>query len=69
MTIIRQIQSNDVGVPMMNQRQETARQSIKRIWNDGGVRGFYRGFAGYALVHTFLSFIMIQMNIRSGYFN
>ena len=42
---------------------------MKRIWTEQGIRGFYRGFMGYAMVHTFLNLIMIDMNVRSGYFN
>ena len=45
------------------------RECIKRIWNTGGIRGFYRGFMGYALVHSFLGIIIVDMNIRKGYFD
>lgn len=45
------------------------RDCIKRIWKSGKLFGFYRGFIGYAGVHTVLNGIMIEMNIRSGYFN
>jgi hypothetical protein len=31
--------------------------------------GFYRGFIGYGLVHFFMGIIMIEQNIRTGYFD
>jgi hypothetical protein len=53
----------------MNQRQENVRQAVKRIWGSMGMWGFYRGFIGYGMVHAFLNLIVVEMNIRSGYFN
>lgn len=69
MTVIRQLQSNHIGVPMMNQRSQNILDCIKRIKNEIGLTGFYRGFLGYAAVHVFLGVIMVDMNVRSGYFS
>ena len=44
------------------------RECVRRIWVGEGLRGFYRGFVGYGLVHTFLGTIIVDMNIRKGYF-
>lgn len=68
-TVIRQMQTNTMNVPMMNQRKENIRECATRIYKTMGIRGFYRGFVAYAMVHSFLSFIMIDMNMRSGYFS
>jgi hypothetical protein len=69
MTVIRQLQSNEPGIPMMNNRTESSLQAIKRIWGSLGIRGFYRGFIGYGMIHSFMSLIMVNMNMASGYFN
>ena len=63
------MQTNTMNVPMMNQRKENIRECAARIYKTMGIMGFYRGFVAYAMVHSFLSFIMIDMNMRSGYFS
>lgn len=41
---------------------------MRRVWGEGGVRGFYRGFLAYGVVHLFMGALMVQANLRSGYF-
>jgi hypothetical protein len=53
---------------MMQNRSENFRQCSKRIWHDGGISGFYRGFMAYGVVHLFMGALMVQANLRSGYF-
>ena len=67
-TIIRQLQCSSPEVPMMHNRDEKVRECIRRIREKEGWKGFYRGFIGYGLVHTFLGTIIVEMNIRKGYF-
>jgi hypothetical protein len=68
-TVLRQMQTNSPGAMMMNDRQESMTEATQRIWRSSGVRGFYRGFIGYALVHSFMGTIMLEQNIRTGYFD
>lgn len=42
---------------------------MKRIWKILGIRGFYRGFLGYGIVHFFMGTIMLEQNLRTGYFD
>jgi len=65
---MRQMQVNDPGVSMMQQRKEKAKDCVKRVWGQEGFRGFYRGFLAYGVVHLFMGVLMMQMNMRSGYF-
>jgi hypothetical protein len=41
---------------------------MRRVWNEGGIRQFYRGFAAYGVIHLFMGALMLQANLRSGYF-
>lgn len=68
-TVLRQMQTNSPGTMMMNDRQESMVETTQRIWRSLGVRGFYRGFIGYGLVHFFMGTIMLEQNIRTGYFD
>lgn len=68
-TILRQMQTNSLNTMMMNERQESMVEASKRIWRNLGIRGFYRGFFGYGLVHFFMGTIMLEQNIRTGYFD
>jgi hypothetical protein len=68
-TVLRQMQTNSPNTMMMNDRQESILVAAKRIWRNLGIRGFYRGFLGYGLVHLFMGTIMLEQNIRTGYFD
>ena len=68
-TVLRQMQTNSPNTMMMNDRQESILEATKRIWRSLGIRGFYRGFFGYGLVHLFMGTIMLEQNIRTGYFD
>lgn len=68
LTIIRNLQCNDLNTPMMQRRKENVRDCIRRINQNGGIKAFYRGFLAYGIIHTFLGSMMIEMNMRSGYF-
>ncbi len=67
-TVIRQLQTNDIHAPMMNKRAENIPGAIHRIWKNNKILGFYRGFIGYTLVHVFMGALMLEQNIRTGYF-
>ena len=68
-TVMRQLQVGELGVPMMQQRKENVRACTSRLWNEGGFLSFYRGFLAYTMVHLFIGALMVQANLRSGYFN
>jgi hypothetical protein len=53
---------------MIHNRLEGATKCAKRIWSEEGVKGFYRGFMAYGVVHLFMGALMLQVNLRSGYF-
>lgn len=59
-TIIRQLQTCGENHPMMHDRKENIRQCVVRIWTTQGIRGFYRGFLGYAAVHSFMGLIILE---------
>jgi len=67
-TIMRHLQVSDTSAPMMYNRSEKVREAVKRLWSEGSVKSLYRGFLGYAGVHIFLGALMIQANLRSGFF-
>ncbi len=67
-TVIRQMQTNSPNTIMMNDRKETIFETTQRIWKTLGIRGFYRGFIGYGFVHFFMGTIMLEQNLRTGYF-
>ena len=54
---------------MMQNRSENTISCSKRIYNEAGFKGFYRGFLAYAAIHSFMGALMIQGNLRSGYFD
>lgn len=35
----------------------------------GGIREWYSGFGAYCMVHGFMGFMLIESNMRSGYFD
>jgi hypothetical protein len=44
---------------MMHQRKEGVLDASMRIWKSLGLKGFYRGFIGYSMVHFFMGTIML----------
>lgn len=68
LTVMRQLQVNDRSAPMMQSRSEGVRDCVGRMWREGGVKTFYRGFLAYGVVHLFMGGLMVQVNMRSGYF-
>jgi hypothetical protein len=66
-TVLRQMQVADPSAAMMFDRQEKVRDCVKRVWA-AGASSFYRGFLGYSVVHLFMGALMVQTNLRSGYF-
>ena len=65
---MRQLQTADSKAPMMHNRTEKARQVVQRLWSEGGLRSLYRGFLAHSMVHVFMGALIIQTNLRSGYF-
>lgn len=65
---MRHLQVSDSSAPMMYNRSEKARETFFRLWHEGSVKSLYRGFLGYSGVHLFVGALMIQANLRSGFF-
>ena len=65
---MRHLQVSDQKAPMMFNRSERVRDTIKRLWGEGGIKSLYRGFLGHSVVHLFMGALMIQANLRSGFF-
>lgn len=63
---MRQLQVS-CGEPMMYGK-ESAIEAVKRLMR-GGIREWYAGFGAYCLVHGFMGFVLIQSNMRSGFFD
>ena len=68
LTVMRHLQVADPQAPMMYNRVEKTREVIKRLWAEGNIKSLYRGFLGYSGVHLFMGALMIQANLRSGFF-
>ena len=35
----------------------------------GGIRDWYGGFGAYVLVHSFVGIMLVESNLRSGFFD
>ena len=68
LVVMRQLQVGDPEAAMMQKRSENVRTTVKRLWTEGGLRSFYRGFLAHGGVHLFLGALMVQANLRSGFF-
>jgi hypothetical protein len=68
LVVMRQLQTSDPTAAMMHKRTEKARAAVLRLWGEGGLRSFYRGFLAHSAVHLFLAALLLQANFRSGYF-
>lgn len=68
LVVMRNLQVADSHAPMMHNRNEKVRAVIKRLWNEGGIKSLYRGFLAHSSVHLFMGALMLQANLRSGFF-
>lgn len=53
---------------MMDTNYRNSWHCLKDIVTTQGLRGLYRGFACYSVVHAFTIALMVQINLRSGFF-
>lgn len=68
LVVMRHLQVGDPTAIMMYNRSEKVRQAVGRLWNEGGIKSFYRGFIAHSIVHMFMGALMLQANLRSGFF-
>lgn len=53
---------------MLHTHYRNSWHCFREILANDGIRGLYRGFLSYSVVHAFTVALMVQINMRAGFF-